>query len=120
VGEAAYPYTGRSGFECMPTAIADARGPFGRNVAKQTAVRAAIRDAGCATPVVVCGGINTFDQAEGYLARDEADLVGAARQTLADPDWFEKLRLGRGAEVRRCLYSNYCEALDQKHKQVTC
>ncbi|HUN75648.1 MAG TPA: hypothetical protein VMU40_14125 [Steroidobacteraceae bacterium] len=27
---------------------------------------------------------------------------------------------GRGAEVRVCLYTNYCEALDQRHRQVTC
>ena len=26
----------------------------------------------------------------------------------------------RGDEVRLCRYSNYCEGLDQKHKQVTC
>jgi hypothetical protein len=27
---------------------------------------------------------------------------------------------GRGAEVRRCIYTNYCEGLDQKHVEVTC
>src|SRR6185436_250626 len=48
------------------------------------------------------------------------DLVGAARQSLADPDWWLKLELGRGAEIRRCLYTNYCEGLDQKHVEVTC
>ena len=46
--------------------------------------------------------------------------VAAARQSLADPDWFLKVRLGRGSEVRRCEFTNYCEALDQQHKQVTC
>ena len=25
-----------------------------------------------------------------------------------------------GGQVRRCEYTNYCEGLDQKHKQVTC
>ena len=120
VGEAAYPYTGRSGFECMPTAIADARGPFGRNVPKQAGVRAAVRAAGLDTPVVVAGGICTFDQAEGFLARGEADLVAAARQSLADPDWWKKLRTGRGEQIRRCLYTNYCEALDRYHHPVTC
>lgn len=44
----------------------------------------------------------------------------AARQSLADPDWFRKVRLGRGPDVRRCTFTNYCEGLDQKHKQVTC
>ena len=47
-------------------------------------------------------------------------MIGAARQTLADPDWFLKMREGRGDEIRRCQYTNYCEALDAKHKQVTC
>ena len=120
VGEAAYPYTGRSGWECMPTAIADARGPFGRNVPKQACVRAAVQQSGQPTPIVVAGGIHDFAQAEGILQRGEADLIGAARQSLADPDWFAKLRLGHGADVRRCTYTNYCEALDQRHRPVTC
>ena len=46
--------------------------------------------------------------------------VAAPRQSLADPDWWLKLRMGAGAEIRRCEFTNYCEALDQQHKQVTC
>jgi 2,4-dienoyl-CoA reductase-like NADH-dependent reductase (Old Yellow Enzyme family) len=120
IGEAAYPYTGPSGYECMPSFISDAKGPFGRNVPLAAAVRAAVRAAGFATPIVVAGGIHSFEQAEQILAEGGADLVAAARQSLADPDWFLKIRLGRGDEVRRCEFTNYCEALDQRHKQVTC
>ena len=120
VGASAYPYTGRSGYECMPTTTSDEAGPFGRNVPKQAQIRRAVRAAGLQTPVAVAGGIHDFDQAEGILRRGEADLIGAARQSLADPDWFRKLRAGHGAAIRRCIYSNYCEALDQQHKQVTC
>lgn len=120
VGWAAYPYTGPSGYECMPTVLSDARGPFGRNVEATSRIRRAIRAAGLETPVVVTGGIAGFDQAERILERGDADIVGAARQSLADPDWFLKVRLGRGAEVRRCVFTNYCEGLDQKHKKVTC
>jgi len=120
VGEAAYPYTGRSGYECMPTVRSDARGPFGRAVPAARRIRAAVRAAGFDTPIVVAGGICAFSQAEAILARGEADIVGAARQSLADPDWFRKMRLGLGAQIRRCRYTNYCEALDQKHKPVTC
>ncbi len=120
IGEAAYPYTGQSGFECMPTLHSDARGPFARHIAKQALIRAAVRAAGLSTPVVVAGGLHQFDQVEAILQRGEGDLIGSARQSLADPDWFRKLRLGRGSEIRACTYSNYCEALDQKHKQVTC
>lgn len=120
VGEAAYPYTGRSGYECMPAVISDEVGPFGRNVAPGAAIRRAVREAGFETPVIVSGGIHGFAQAEAILARGDADLVGAARQSLADPDWFLKVRLGRGDEVRVCAFTNYCEGLDQKHKKVTC
>lgn len=120
VGEAAYPYTGPSGHECMPTVRSDARGPFGRNVPLAAAIRAAVRAAGCDTPVVTAGGICDFGQAEAILARGDADYIAAARQSLADPDWWEKMRRGRGSEVRRCIFTNYCEGLDQKHKEVTC
>jgi 2,4-dienoyl-CoA reductase-like NADH-dependent reductase (Old Yellow Enzyme family) len=120
VGEAVYPYTGVSGYECMPTVLSDERGPFGRNVPLAAAIRTALRSAGHQTPVVTSGGVSTFDQAEGILARGEADAVAAARQTLADPDWFRKVRLGLGHLVRRCEFTNYCEGLDQRHKQVTC
>jgi 2,4-dienoyl-CoA reductase-like NADH-dependent reductase (Old Yellow Enzyme family) len=120
VGEAVYPYTGRSGYECMPTVFSDERGPFGRNVPLAAAIRGALRAAGHATPVVTSGGIGSFEQAEEILQRGEADFVAAARQTLADPDWFRKIRLGMGALVRRCEFTNYCEGLDQQHKQVTC
>ncbi len=120
VGWAAYPYTGPSGYECMPTAISDEQGPFGRNVEPAARIRQAVRDAGFETPVIVAGGICTFEQAEGALERGTADVIAAARQSLADPDWFRKTRLGCGDQVRRCVYTNYCEGLDQKHKQVTC
>ncbi|HXH83194.1 MAG TPA: NADH:flavin oxidoreductase, partial [Candidatus Tectomicrobia bacterium] len=120
IGEAVYPYTGESGYECMPTVISDERGPFGRNVPLAAAIRRAVRAAGHDTPVVTSGGIATFDEAEAILARGDADFVAAARQSLADPDWFRKVRLGLGHLVRRCQFTNYCEGLDQRHKQVTC
>ena len=120
VGWAVYPYTGRSGWECMPTTLGDEQGPFGRSVSAAAAIRRAVRAAGCETPVIVTGGIHSFDQAEAILERGDADVAAAARQSLADPDWFRKIRLGRGDEVRRCTYTNYCEGLDQKHRSVTC
>ena len=120
VGWAAYPYTGRSGYECMPSYVSDEQGPWGRNTEPVASVRNAVRSAGFVTPVISTGGIHSFDQAESLLAEGKADVVGLARQALADPDWFEKVRLGHGEEVVLCRYSNYCEGLDQKHKQVTC
>jgi len=120
VGGASYPYTGRSGYECMPSYYSDVQGPFGRNLEPTARIRAAIRERGLATPVVTTGGIHNFEQAEAALTNDTADIVGLARQALADPEWFRKVATGRGDAVRLCLYTNYCEALDQRHRQVTC
>ena len=126
IGEAVYPYTGPSGHECMPTVRIDpfgepgSRGPFGRNLPLAAAVRERVRAAGFETPVVASGGINDFALAERALREGWCDAVGAARQSLADPDWFLKMAAGRGGEIRRCTYTNYCEGLDQRHKQVTC
>ena len=120
VGAAAYPYTGPSGYECMPQYLSDEAGPFGRNIAPSAAIRRAVRAAGHDTPVVCTGGIHNFEMAEAMLARGDCDIAGTARQSLADPDWALKTSLGLGSEVRLCEYTNYCEGLDQKHKQVTC
>jgi 2,4-dienoyl-CoA reductase-like NADH-dependent reductase (Old Yellow Enzyme family) len=120
IGEAAYPYTGRSGYECMPSYYSDAQGPFGRNLEPTSRVRAALRNLGLMAPVIAAGGMHHFRQAEAALADGNADIVAFARQALADPDWFTKVAAGRGADVRLCLYTNYCEALDQRHRQVTC
>ena len=121
VGEAAYPYTGRSGYECMPSYYSDRHGFLGRNLARERrdprggACRRA-RDAHRRRrwhPQLRAG------RSECSSGRT-ADLVSLARQALADPDWFRKVRLGYGDAVRLCMYTNYCEALDQRHREVTC
>src|SRR5574337_1651884 len=88
IGRAAYACTGPSGCECMPHHTSGEKDPFGRNVEASTRIRAA----GLDTPVVVTGGVHGFAQAEALLAGDLADVVGFARQSLADPDWFVKVR----------------------------
>ncbi len=120
VGQAVYPYTGESGFECMPTVYADPRGPFLRNISKMASVKAHLKARGLDTPIIVAGGIQTFEQAESVLQAGHGDIIGSARQSLADPDWFLKMKMGKGHEIRRCAMTNYCEALDTKHKEVTC
>lgn len=120
VGEAIYPYTGPSGYECMPQIISDKQGPFGRNLEPAAQIIAALRADGADTPVVVAGGMHAFDQAEEALKRGQGDIIGFARQAMADPDWFAKVLSGQGDAVNICKYTNYCEGLDQKHKMVTC
>ncbi|MEO0997067.1 MAG: NADH:flavin oxidoreductase [Pseudomonadota bacterium] len=120
VGQAIYPYTGRSGYECMPAYISDEFGPFERNVEPGERIRDGVRRAGLDTPIVIAGGIHSFDQAERILDSGKADVIALARQSLADPDWFAKVKGGHGEQVNLCEYTNYCEGLDAKHKMVTC
>ena len=102
VGEAAYPYTGPSGYECMPQYVSDERGPVrpqrradGERSARRCAPRASRRR--WSSPAA-----STASSRPRRCSRaGRADIVGVARQSLADPDWFEKVRLGHGAEVAR-------------------
>jgi len=120
VGAAAYPYTGQSGYECMPQYVSDEQGPFGRNLPASEKIKQSLTEHGYDVPLITAGGIHNFEQAEQVLQTGQADIIAYARQALADPDWFRKVKNGDGEKVTLCRYSNYCEALDQKHKQVTC
>ena len=117
VGEAMYPYTGHSGHTCIPRGKND---PFGVNTPLAAGIRAAVRAAGLATPVVASGKIVTFDQAEGVLRDGRADLVGMARALLADPDLPLKWRAAVDAQARACVFCPFCEQEDQRHRVVTC
>src|SRR3989442_5075721 len=95
----------------MPTVLADVRGPFGRGVAAASAIRAAVRDAGLETPVVVSGGLHDLDQMEAILDEGLADIVAAAPHTLAGADWL----LHAGTRHRRgllpCVLNQYSARL---------
>jgi 2,4-dienoyl-CoA reductase-like NADH-dependent reductase (Old Yellow Enzyme family) len=117
VGEAMYPYTGHSGSVCIPRARQD---PPAVNTFLAEGIRRAVREAGLTTPVVTAGKIHTFDQAEGILRDERADLIGMARALLADPDLPRKWRAGADADLRACVFCPYCEDEDQHHRVVTC
>ncbi len=57
-------------------------------------------------PVVAFGRIAPPSLAEDMLAAGEADLIGFARQLVADPDTAEKLRRGEAHLVRSCIACN--------------
>lgn len=56
-------------------------------------------------PVVAFGRI-TPQAGEAMVRDDEADLVGMARQLIADPETANKLKAGRGDLVRMCISCN--------------
>ena len=98
----------------MPTVISDARGPFGRNVPPaardpRRRARGRPRDAGRRRRRHLHLRAGRGDPARAARPTSSA----AARQTLADPDWFRRCASACGGEVRRCTFTNYCEGLDQ-------
>jgi hypothetical protein len=115
-GEPLYPYTGYSGDRCMPSA----EYPDGLNVYIAEGVRTSLRERGLATPVVTTGKIRTPELAESILRDGRADLVGMARQLLADPDWPRKVRDGHADTVVPCVYNNVCKHLDERFHKVRC
>jgi dimethylglycine catabolism A len=115
-GQPPYPYTGYSGDRCMP---ADWYQPL-PHVHLAAGVKAFINSHGFDVPVVSVGKISDPVDAERLLQEGKADIVGMARQLLADPDWPKKVREGRRGQIVRCIYCNVCKTLDENFKEVTC
>lgn len=57
-------------------------------------------------PVVAFGRISPPQRGEDILNAGEADMIGWARQLIADPDTPNKLRAGRADLVRLCIACN--------------
>lgn len=57
-------------------------------------------------PVIVTGRVVTPGEAEGILAKDQADLVGLARAFIADADWMTKAEQGEADRIRLCTGCN--------------
>lgn len=115
-GEPLYPYTGYSGDRCMPGKAY----PDGMNLYLASGVRQELHRQGLAhVRVIGSGKIWNPDHAE-QLIDTQVDLVGMARQLLADPDWPRKVRTGRRADIVFCEYGNVCKALDENFQRVRC
>ncbi|MDA1098897.1 MAG: NADH:flavin oxidoreductase [Proteobacteria bacterium] len=115
-GEPLYPYTGYSGDRCMPGDWYPAQ-PHTHLAA---GIKSYLNERGFATPVISVGKIAEPERAEALLRDGQADLIGMARQLLADPDWTLKVIEERSDEIIRCVYCNVCKDLDERFKKVTC
>ena len=111
-----YPYTGYSGERCMPGASF----PKMPHVHYAAAIKELINSKGYNIPVISVGKINAPEDAEQLLADGKADMIGMARQLLADPNWPKKVAMGAEDDIVRCVYCNVCKQLDEKFKEVTC
>ncbi|MFC3677652.1 oxidoreductase [Ferrovibrio xuzhouensis] len=115
-GQPLYPYTGYSGDRCMP---GDWYPPL-PHAHLAAGVKQFINAHGFDVPVISVGKISDPADAEALLQEGRADMVGMARQLLADPDWVKKLEDNRADQIVRCIYCNVCKQLDENFKEVNC
>lgn len=115
-GQPLYPYTGYSGDRCMP---GDWYPPL-PHAHLAAAVKQFINGKGFSVPVISVGKISDPADAERLLRTGQADMIGMARQLLADPDWVKKVEEQRADQIVRCIYCNVCKQLDENFKEVTC
>ena len=78
--------------------------PRGCNVENAARIKAAVKH----SLVSVVGGLNDPAQMEQILREGKADLVLAARQMLADPEWPRKAKEGRADEIIKCIRCEEC------------
>ncbi|WP_416899854.1 MAG: NADH:flavin oxidoreductase [Minwuia sp.] len=115
-GHPLYPYTGYSGDRCMPGNWY----PPLPHVHLAAGIKQFINEKGYAVPVMSVGKIADPADAERLLQEGKADLIGMARQLLADPDWPKKVRENRPDQIVRCIYCNVCKQLDENFREVHC
>lgn len=57
-------------------------------------------------PVMTTGNIRDPKVAEKILADSDADLIGLGRQSIADPNWTNKVKYGKEDQIRKCISCN--------------
>jgi hypothetical protein len=71
-------------------------------------------------PVMAVGYITDPAEAEGILARGDADLVALGRPLVTDPAWPVKAASGREREIRHCVACNNCWGRIMEHAPLAC
>ena len=72
-------------------------------------------------PVICAGRMDNPDMALESLEKGECDIVSLGRPLLADPDYVNKLRAGRMAQVRPCISCQEgCMGRVQEYSMINC
>jgi len=67
-----------------------------------------MRQAAGGIPVMALGRIGTPALAEKVVREGYGDLVGLCRALVSDADFANKARTGGGADIRPCVFDNWC------------
>lgn len=75
-----------------------------------------------AVSIPVCGVSIIRDPAyaEHLLKEGFTDFIGSVRAFLADPDWYQKAKTGRSAEIVRCISCMSCLQMHNTIGRISC
>jgi mycofactocin system FadH/OYE family oxidoreductase 2 len=105
-----------AGYHNIFRAIEPSDVPDGYLVDLAAQVKAAV-----ALPVFTVGGIKDAELAEEILSSGRADMVAMTRAQIADPEFANKVREGREADVYHCIRGNQgCIGRVFKGLPITC
>lgn len=68
----------------------------------------AIKESGANILTAPIGGFQDPAQNDAYIAAGWTDLIAMARAFICDPDYYQKIYEGRGADVVPCIRCNKC------------
>ncbi|WP_435348718.1 FAD-dependent oxidoreductase [Haloarchaeobius sp. HRN-SO-5] len=71
-------------------------------------------------PVGGTGRITDPGDAVSILERGAVDMIGMARQSIADPHWPKKVSDGRVGEIRECIGCNICVSQSRQGIPLIC
>ena len=72
-------------------------------------------------PVLCAGRMDDSDMAVEAVQTDVCDIVSLGRPLLADPDYVNKLRAGKTADIRPCIgCQEGCMGRIQKYSMINC
>jgi hypothetical protein len=109
-------YTWGTHSHTLPMHLPDMHSTRGTFVATTRVLRAAARG----IPVMAVGLITDPAEADGIVARGDAELIGLARPLVTDPAWPNKAASGREAEIRYCVSCNTCWGTIVAAKPLAC
>lgn len=70
-------------------------------------------------PVIAVCSISP-EMGEEILEKNDADFIAMGRQTIADPDYPNKIKEERSNEIRRCLRCNECLGDVMRNNGISC
>lgn len=70
-------------------------------------------------PVIAVCGISP-EMGEEILEKEDADFIAIGRQTIADPDYAQKVIDGKPETIRRCLRCNECLGEVMASRGISC